>query len=113
MKVLFRSRLDMAAALELTRDLASHLGASGVAVAFDTGTGAALGLPGEPIASTDADLVVCIGGDGTILLAVHEMGRQRPVLGVNYGEVGFLADLEPAEAPAFLDGLARGFEVES
>jgi NAD+ kinase len=113
MKVLFRSRLDMAAALQLTRDLAAHLGASGVAVAFDTGTGAALGLPGEPIASTDADVVVCIGGDGTILLAVHEMDRQRPILGVNYGEVGFLADLEPAEAPAFLAGLVGGFTVES
>ena len=112
MKVLFRSRIDMEAALDLTRELADRLRARGVAVAFDAGTGAALGRPGEPIASTDADVVVCIGGDGTILLAVQEMGRQRPILGVNHGEVGFLADLEPDEAPVFLDGLVRGFAVE-
>ncbi len=112
MKVLFRSRIDMPAALELTRDLADRLGTRGAVVVFDAGTGAALGRPGEPIASTDADVIVCVGGDGTILLAVHEMGRQRPILGVNYGEVGFLADLEPAEASAFLDGLVGGFTVE-
>ena len=112
MKVLFRSRIDMEAALELTRSLAGRLGARGVEVAFDAGTGGALGLAGEPIGVTDADVIVCVGGDGTILLAVHEMGRQRPILGVNYGEVGFLADLEPAEAPAFLESLVGGYEVE-
>ncbi len=112
MKVLFRSRPDMPSALDLTRDLADRLGTRGVEVTFDAGTGAALGRAGEPLASTDADVIVCVGGDGTILLAVHGMVRQRPILGVNYGEVGFLADLEPAEAPAFLDGLAPGFPVE-
>ena len=112
MKILFRSRIDLAAALDLTHDLADRLAARGETVAFDAGTGAALGCPGEPIASTDADVIVCVGGDGTILLAVHEMGRQRPLIGVNYGEVGFLADLEPDEAPAFLGGLAGGFPVE-
>lgn len=112
MKVLFRSRPDIPGALALTRDLAECMGALGVPVTFDAGTGTALARPGEPIATTTADVIVCIGGDGTILLAVHEMGRQRPILGVNYGEVGFLADLEPAEAPAFLERMTAGFSVE-
>ncbi|KAF5052467.1 NAD kinase [anaerobic digester metagenome] len=113
MKVLFRSRPDSNAALSLAAFLADRLASRGIAVTFDAGTGAALGRAGEPIGETDADLVVCIGGDGTILLAVQEMGRQRPVLGVNHGEVGFLTDLEPDEAPAFLDLLTPAFPSES
>ena len=113
MKVLFRSRPDSDEALSLAASLADQVASRGLSVAFDTGTGAALGQEGEPIARTDADLVVCIGGDGTILLAVQEMIRQRPVLGINRGEVGFLTDLEPDDAPAFLDRISSGFSWES
>ena len=42
-----------------------------------------------------ADLVITVGGDGTILRTIGRMGdNQRPVLGINLGNVGFLADLE-------------------
>ena len=34
------------------------------------------------------------------------------MLGINWGEVGFLADLEPSEALAFIKTLPRGFSVE-
>jgi NAD+ kinase len=47
----------------------------------------------EPI---DFDIAVVVGGDGSILQAAHQMGRrQRPVVGVNLGRLGFLADLSP------------------
>jgi len=46
----------------------------------------------------DADLVVTLGGDGAILRACRQMGsRQLPILGVNLGRLGFLADLSPQE----------------
>ena len=46
----------------------------------------------------DADLVLVLGGDGTILRACHRLGRnQLPILGVNFGRLGFLADLSPDE----------------
>ena len=45
--------------------------------------------------STPPDLVILVGGDGTILLATQRMPVQVPVVGINYGEVGFLADIEP------------------
>jgi NAD+ kinase len=42
------------------------------------------------------DLAIVVGGDGSILRASHLMGRrQRPVVGVNLGRLGFLADLSP------------------
>jgi NAD+ kinase len=53
---------------------------------------------------SDADLCVVLGGDGTILTALREYsGTSVPVFAVNYGEVGFLATLDP-------DGLGRDFD---
>jgi NAD+ kinase len=55
----------------------------------------------------DADIVVVLGGDGTVLRALHEViGTDTPVLAINYGRVGFLttanADrLEEAATAAF------------
>jgi NAD+ kinase len=45
-----------------------------------------------------ADLVIVLGGDGAILRACRQMGaNQLPILGVNLGRLGFLADVSPAE----------------
>lgn len=52
----------------------------------------------------DADAVVCFGGDGTILhMAKTATRRQIPILGVNIGTMGFMAELESTE----LDQLSR------
>jgi NAD+ kinase len=46
----------------------------------------------------DADLVVSLGGDGTMLRAVGELdGAAVPLLGVNLGQLGYLTEVEPAE----------------
>jgi NAD+ kinase len=45
---------------------------------------------------TDADLVVALGGDGTILRTLARLlGTDVPVIGVNFGRVGFLASIAP------------------
>jgi NAD+ kinase len=52
----------------------------------------------EQGAAFDADLAVVLGGDGAILRACRWFGeRQIPILGVNLGRLGFLADLSPQE----------------
>lgn len=54
----------------------------------------------------DVGVVVGIGGDGTLLRAAGlAYGGNLPVLGVNLGRVGYLADIEPDQIDAMLDGL--------
>ena len=61
------------------------------------------------LAQTEFDLAVVVGGDGSMLRAAHQMGRrQRPVLGVNLGKLGFLADLSPEEFVNELATICQG-----
>jgi NAD+ kinase len=63
--------------------------------------------PGDP---TQVDIAVVLGGDGTMLRALDRLlGSGVPVLGVNFGRVGFLASIEPDGLEA---GLARVFAGE-
>jgi NAD+ kinase len=59
---------------------------------------------------SEADLAVVLGGDGTMLRAFKRfLGTQVPVIGVNFGRVGFLASIEADELE---EGLARVFAGE-
>lgn len=52
----------------------------------------------------DADMVISIGGDGTFLKAAGRVGNKGiPILGINTGRLGFLADVSPEEMEETLD----------
>jgi NAD+ kinase len=64
---------------------------------------------GQDLSTVDADLAIVVGGDGSILQAAHKMAyRQLPVLGVNLGRLGFLADLAPDELEQVLPDVCAG-----
>jgi NAD+ kinase len=55
-----------------------------------------------------ATLVVSFGGDGTLLRTARTVGQRRvPILGVNLGKLGFLAEINPDELGATLDALMK------
>ncbi len=84
---------------------------AGATLQFDAGETEKHGLePGPGLEldtplSRDVDLCVVMGGDGTILTALREYANSGvPVFAVNFGEVGFLATLDP-------DGLDDDFDL--
>jgi NAD+ kinase len=59
--------------------------------------------------SRDADMIVALGGDGTMLRAARLVGRAGvPVLGVNLGSLGFLTQVTPKHLDSVLSRLAKG-----
>jgi len=57
----------------------------------------------------DADLLIVLGGDGSVLAAVRAIGSRRvPILGVNLGHLGFLTDVSLDRAEAALEAVLRG-----
>jgi len=66
-----------------------------------------------PAGSAEADVVVVFGGDGTILRAAELAAPGTPLLGVNLGHVGFLAEAEPEDVTFVVESLiGRRWEVE-
>ena len=57
----------------------------------------------------EADCMIVLGGDGTMLQAVREIKRLSiPMIGVNLGTLGYMAEIEPAGLEESLDRLIRG-----
>jgi len=65
--------------------------------------------PGEPLDHLQADAIIILGGDGTLLSVARRLaGRPIPLMGVNFGRLGFLASFTPAEFPDQLEALLAG-----
>lgn len=63
---------------------------------------------GADIRELGGDVVVVIGGDGTVLHTIRQLNRQMPIIGINRGRVGFLTELEPEEAQEYLLKIEAG-----
>src|SRR5581483_846850 len=64
----------------------------------------------EIVDGDEADLAVVLGGDGTMLRALHRfLGMDVPVMGVNFGRVGFLSAMQRDQME---EGLRRAFAGE-
>jgi len=99
------ARADMPERVKVAAEVASLLRGRVELVAKDE-LASPLSLPGEPLAQMRADVIVTIGGDGTILYTLQQ--NPAPVFGVNTGELGFLTEILPADLRAGLDRLLSG-----
>lgn len=102
-------------AASLARSAASWLRQHGHHAWMTASDADALDLPdlGGDAAPDSADLVLSLGGDGTMLRAVHLLGgRPVPVIGVNVGLLGYLTEVEPHAMTAALDRFLAGPDPE-
>ena len=61
------------------------------------------------LATVEVDTILVLGGDGTLLSVARRLqGRQVPVMGVNYGRLGFLASFRPDEVETYFEELIDG-----
>ena len=99
------------AAGEVARSVEKWLLERGLEVLLDPFAAPWLGRVGEPRAEITkrADLLVVLGGDGTLLAVARELGpRPVPILGVNLGHLGFLAEVNPDERFEALERVFAG-----
>src|SRR5205809_7655105 len=100
---------DRPRAVRLARRMIVRLRRRGLKVLLD----AEGGLDGAPVLDKDrlareADLIVVLGGDGTLLSIARRAGARVPILGVNLGELGFLTEVVEREAMPMLGRVIAG-----
>jgi NAD+ kinase len=102
------------------RRLCTYLKEQGREVILEETT--SLLLEGEPLPGlpqidlpSHSDLVIVVGGDGTLLHAARALAKQStPLLGINLGRLGFLVDITPNRMLHHLDSILNGhYELES
>ncbi|MEX2292259.1 MAG: NAD(+)/NADH kinase [Acidimicrobiales bacterium] len=104
---------ERAQAAEMALELADWLTAAGHEVRVPHPDAELAGLAAhactEESLGRGLDVVVSLGGDGTMLRTVALVARAGvPILGVNVGQLGYLTDVEPADARAALESFLRG-----
>ena len=107
-------RLGEHSVTEPARQVLSHLRERGITVLASITSDPTRELEGathvdEREIATKADLVIAIGGDGTLLHAARNVAaRDVPLVGINRGRLGFLTDVSPEHMRDALDAILAG-----
>jgi NAD+ kinase len=100
------------AAVEAAKAVADIAARNGVALQVDPQQAKVLGLDGVRASDSfpaSADLLVSLGGDGTLLQAAHSAGPLGiPLIGVDFGRVGFLTEVPRDGYEAAITAILRG-----
>jgi len=109
--IVSRGRPDDILAVKKLSDFISE---RGVEVLIGEDTARKLNMKGTKIEDMDdANLIICVGGDGTILRTLHFLRQSIPILGVNMGGLGFLTEVQPSDVFVVLEKILAGnYEVE-
>ena len=107
------------AVADTLHDVQRYLESQGRRVLFDEDTASLLPSRNDLQACSRhslgeaCDLVIVVGGDGSLLHAARALARSNtPVLGINRGRLGFLTDVAPQEIEDKLGAVLRGDFVE-
>lgn len=109
------SRCDHVDALEMVKTILKRFG-SKVDIALAPMTAKALGVEGDIVVPVNkmredgVELIISVGGDGTVLRNISKMDDPLPILGINMGTLGFLVDVDPEDAIATIENVLTGFK---
>jgi NAD+ kinase len=104
------SRLDNDEALKVAKELYNNLRKRGHSVIAEQQFARRVKIDGgRDFAEFDADLIVTVGGDGTVLKTCMQIPRpDTPILAVNMGRRGYLTEVTPREAVKAIDTFLKG-----
>ena len=111
MKAGILARTDKPQSAGLVRSLSEALAARGVEVLLEKRTAELAGGAGveDRQLAAACDLLIVLGGDGTILRALHRMrGAVPPIFGINVGSLGFLTGVSGEDWSRAVDSIAAG-----
>jgi NAD+ kinase len=95
-KVLIVVKKNGKKALDIAREVMDYLNSKKIKTTYDVVTARDMNLQGVDPKDTTADLLLVMGGDGTLLWAESKIsGRGIPILGINFGTMGFLTEIAP------------------
>jgi NAD+ kinase len=104
-------------AVKLASDLAGWLAARNVNVLIERESASMidrLDISADEDTISSCDLLVVLGGDGTILRAARMVGPKRtPILGVHFGQYGFITEIHPPDVKTALERALAGDYVVS
>jgi NAD+ kinase len=110
-KIGISARCDRSEVIEKVREILAHF-SSKVKIFVATPTADVLGIEGTPIErmrEEGVELIISVGGDGTVLRNIAKMKDPLPILGINMGTLGFLVDVEPEDALETIEEVLYGF----
>lgn len=112
MKIGVVSRLDVEESIHLTQKIVEFLTQKGIETLLDKSVAEHLNNYEEiscPLEEMDADIIIAVGGDGTILRTQSYISSKKiPLFGINMGTVGFLTEIDPELALKSIEQVLDG-----
>lgn len=110
MRIALFPNLTKPGSMQISLDIRDFLHKKGVLVVTEEEKAAALSVPSlSTVPPEQIDFLISLGGDGTILRIIHaHPGIQAPILGINLGSLGFMADVPIHETYDALQAIIDG-----
>jgi NAD+ kinase len=102
---------DLKESIKVARDIEKYLTSKGIETRFDDWNAKKVGFPERACAiqDFDVDFILTLGGDGAILKTIELIGSKKiPILGINFGKMGFLTEIKKNEWKKSLDRILKG-----